>query len=41
MKLANHDGRAALVLDDGSIADVHQASGGRLGPAPMSGLYDR
>jgi 2-keto-4-pentenoate hydratase/2-oxohepta-3-ene-1,7-dioic acid hydratase in catechol pathway len=36
MKLANHDGRAALVLDDGSIADVHQASGGRFGPDPMS-----
>ena len=31
MKLANHDGRAVLVLDD-SIADVHDASGGRFGP---------
>ena len=38
MKLANHDGRAALVLDD-SIADVHDASGGRFGPDPMS-VYD-
>jgi 2-keto-4-pentenoate hydratase/2-oxohepta-3-ene-1,7-dioic acid hydratase in catechol pathway len=40
MKLANHDGRAALVLDDGSIADVHQASGGRFGPDPMSVFED-
>jgi 2-keto-4-pentenoate hydratase/2-oxohepta-3-ene-1,7-dioic acid hydratase in catechol pathway len=38
MKLANHDGRAVLVLD-GSIADVHDASGGRFGPDPMS-VYD-
>ncbi len=38
MKLANHGGRAALVLD-GSIADVHEASGGRFGPDPM-GVYD-
>ena len=37
MKLANYGGRAALVLD-GSIADVHDASGGRFGPDPMS-LY--
>ena len=38
MKLANHDGRAALVLDD-AIADVHDASGGRFGPDLMS-VYD-
>jgi 2,4-didehydro-3-deoxy-L-rhamnonate hydrolase len=38
MKLANHDGRATLVLDDG-IADVHDASGGRFGPEPMN-VYD-
>ncbi|HEY1828418.1 MAG TPA: fumarylacetoacetate hydrolase family protein, partial [Acidimicrobiales bacterium] len=38
MKLANHNGRAALVFD-GSIADVHAASGGRFGPEPM-GVYD-
>ena len=38
MKLANHDGRAALVLDD-AIADVHDASDGRFGPDPMS-VYD-
>ncbi len=37
MKLANHGGRAAIVLDDG-IADVHTASGGRFGPDPM-GLF--
>ncbi len=35
MKLANHDGRAVLVLDDG-IADVHDASGGRFGAEPMN-----
>jgi 2,4-diketo-3-deoxy-L-fuconate hydrolase len=35
MKLANHAGRAALVLD-GAIADVYDASGGRFGPEPMS-----
>jgi 2-keto-4-pentenoate hydratase/2-oxohepta-3-ene-1,7-dioic acid hydratase in catechol pathway len=40
MKLANHAGRAAVVLDDGSIADVHQASGGRFGPDPMSVFDD-
>lgn len=38
MKLANHRGRAALVLDD-AIADVGEASGGRFGPEPM-GVYD-
>jgi 2,4-diketo-3-deoxy-L-fuconate hydrolase len=38
MKLANHGGRAALVLDD-SIADVHDASDGRFGPDLMP-LYD-
>lgn len=39
MKLANHGGRAALVLGD-DIADVHQASGGRFGPDPMSVFDD-
>lgn len=34
MKLANLQGRAALVLDDG-IADVAEATGGRFGPDPM------
>lgn len=38
MKLANHAGRAVLVLDDG-IADVAEASDGRFGPDPM-GVYD-
>jgi 2,4-didehydro-3-deoxy-L-rhamnonate hydrolase len=38
MKLANHGGRAALVFD-ASIADVHEVSGGRFGPDPMS-VYD-
>lgn len=38
MKLANHGGRAAIVLDD-AIADVEQASGGRFGPDVMD-LYD-
>ncbi len=39
MKLANHDGRLALVLDDG-IADVHTASDGRFGPDPMAAFDD-
>lgn len=38
MKIANVNGRAALVLDD-QIADVEQTSGGRFGPDPM-GLFD-
>jgi 2-keto-4-pentenoate hydratase/2-oxohepta-3-ene-1,7-dioic acid hydratase in catechol pathway len=38
MKLADHDGRAALVFDDG-ITDVERASGGRFGPDIMA-LYD-
>jgi 2,4-didehydro-3-deoxy-L-rhamnonate hydrolase len=38
MKLAHHDGRAALVLDNG-IADVERSSGGRFGPDVMA-LYD-
>lgn len=38
MKLAHHDGRAVLVLDDG-IADVERASDGRFSPDVMT-LYD-
>ena len=38
MKLANHGGRAVLVIDD-AIADVEEASGGRFGPDPMA-VYD-
>jgi 2,4-didehydro-3-deoxy-L-rhamnonate hydrolase len=38
VKLANFDGRAALVLGD-EIADIATASHGRFGPDPM-GLYD-
>jgi 2,4-didehydro-3-deoxy-L-rhamnonate hydrolase len=38
VKLANHGGRAALVLD-GAVADVAEASDGRFGPDPMS-VYD-
>jgi 2,4-didehydro-3-deoxy-L-rhamnonate hydrolase len=34
MKLANLRGRAALMFDD-AVADVHDASGGRFGPAPI------
>ena len=34
MKLANYDGRAAIVVDD-TVADVHDASGGRFGPDVM------
>jgi 2-keto-4-pentenoate hydratase/2-oxohepta-3-ene-1,7-dioic acid hydratase in catechol pathway len=35
MKLANVNGRAALVFDD-AIADVEKASSGRFGPDPMN-----
>lgn len=38
MRLANHNGRAAIVIDD-HIADVHKTSGGRYGP-DLSGIYD-
>jgi len=38
MKLANVDGRAALVVD-GGVLDVADASGGRFGPDPAT-LYD-
>ncbi|HEX7134732.1 MAG TPA: fumarylacetoacetate hydrolase family protein [Iamia sp.] len=39
MKIANHDGRLVLVLDDG-VADVATASDGRFGPDPMSAFAD-
>lgn len=39
MKLANLDGRLALVLADG-VADVATASDGRFGPDPMSAYDD-
>jgi 2,4-didehydro-3-deoxy-L-rhamnonate hydrolase len=38
MKLANHAGRAVLILDDG-VSDVAEASGGRFGPDLMA-VYD-
>ena len=38
MKLANHAGRATLVLDDG-IADVAKASDGRFGP-DLAAIFD-
>ena len=38
MKLANHAGRLALVVE-GGVLDVHDASGGRFGPDPAS-AYD-
>jgi 2-keto-4-pentenoate hydratase/2-oxohepta-3-ene-1,7-dioic acid hydratase in catechol pathway len=38
MKLANHDGRLAIVLPDG-VVDVATASDGRFGPDPMA-AYD-
>jgi 2-keto-4-pentenoate hydratase/2-oxohepta-3-ene-1,7-dioic acid hydratase in catechol pathway len=40
VRLANLDGRAVLVLDDGRGADVHTASAGEFGPDPQ-GVYDR
>ncbi|HEV7720131.1 MAG TPA: fumarylacetoacetate hydrolase family protein [Iamia sp.] len=39
MKLANHDGRLVLVLDD-EVADVATASNGRFGSDPMSAFDD-
>jgi 2,4-didehydro-3-deoxy-L-rhamnonate hydrolase len=39
MKIANHDGRLAIVIDDG-IVDVADASAGRFGPDPMSAFDD-
>jgi len=39
MKLANHGGRAVLVVED-AIADVEEASGGRFGPDPMDAFDD-
>jgi 2,4-diketo-3-deoxy-L-fuconate hydrolase len=39
MKIANHDGRLVLVLDEG-VADVATASDGRFGPDPMSAFAD-
>lgn len=38
MRMANYDGRAALLVGDG-YADVAEASGGRFGPDPQ-GLFD-
>lgn len=38
MRLANHNGRASVVIDD-RIADVHEISGGRFGPG-LSGIYE-
>ncbi len=40
MRLANHEGRAVLVLDDEMGADVHAASSGEFGPDPQ-GIFDR
>jgi 2-keto-4-pentenoate hydratase/2-oxohepta-3-ene-1,7-dioic acid hydratase in catechol pathway len=40
VRLANHDGRAVLVLDEEKGADVHAASSGRFGPDPQ-GIFDR
>ncbi|GAA1816607.1 fumarylacetoacetate hydrolase family protein [Actinomadura chokoriensis] len=39
MRIANHAGRAVLVLSGGKGADIATASGGRFGPAPQS-VYD-
>ncbi|TMR40286.1 fumarylacetoacetate hydrolase, partial [Actinomadura geliboluensis] len=39
MRIANHAGRAVLVVSDDKAADIETASAGRFGPAPQS-LYD-
>jgi len=40
MRLAHHDGRAVLLIDDEHGADVATASGGRFGP-DVAGVYER
>ncbi|MFB4308515.1 fumarylacetoacetate hydrolase family protein [Actinomadura sp. GTD37] len=39
MRIANHAGRAVLVVSDGKAADIATASDGRFGPGPQS-VYD-
>jgi 2,4-didehydro-3-deoxy-L-rhamnonate hydrolase len=39
VKIANHAGRLALVVD-GGVLDVHDASGGRFGPDPATAYDD-
>lgn len=38
MKIANHDGRSLLVIDESHGIDIAEASDGRFGPAPESVL---
>ena len=40
MRIANHDGRAVLMLSDEQAADIATASGGRFGPDPASVYRD-
>lgn len=40
MRIANHAGRAVLVVSDDKAADIATASAGRFGPDPQS-IYDR
>lgn len=40
MRIANHAGRAVLVVSDGKAADIATASDGRFGPDPQS-VYDQ
>jgi 2-keto-4-pentenoate hydratase/2-oxohepta-3-ene-1,7-dioic acid hydratase in catechol pathway len=40
LRIANHAGRAVLVVSDGKGADIATASDGRFGPDPQS-LYDQ
>jgi 2-keto-4-pentenoate hydratase/2-oxohepta-3-ene-1,7-dioic acid hydratase in catechol pathway len=39
VRIANHDGRAVLVVTDGEAADIATASAGRFGPDPQT-LFD-
>ena len=39
MRIANHAGRAVLIVSDGKAADIATASDGRFGPDPQS-VYD-
>ena len=40
MRIANHDGRAVLILSDERAADIATASAGRFGPEPASLFRD-
>ena len=40
MRIANVNGRAAVVIDDGHVADIARASDSRFGPSPVDCFDD-